>query len=632
MMFSQLKLNRLHISTIDGKVAYDEEFHSGVNIIRGENSSGKSTISHFIFYVLGGAFSNWVKEAKKCNLVKAEIEVNKQVITIKRMVEDHTKAPIYFHFGTFKNSLKENAEWKKYGYDKTSERKSFSNVLFNELDFPLVYGDSNITMHQILRLLYVDQDSPTNSLFLYEQFDSQLTRETVSDLLLGIYNEELYLNKIQLRKDKSKLDEIKGSIKGIKRVIDSPQNLDPISLNTKIDNTEMQLQKISEDIILLKEEKKRVNYSKKSKLEYQVLKDKAIKSREALLTLEEKEKQIAYESEDTLNFIESLKLKLNAIRNSIRTREYLGEFQLEQCPECLKPLIAENTTNHCKLCKTEIDSSKGLNQARKIEQEIEFQIKESEKILNFREQQRINLVIKIDSHTANHNQLQKEVNNSLKDIKSFRSEKIDSLYTDKGFKEGELLQFRTMLENAEAYQVLIKDKQELERNIEVRTDTITKSEAKQERLKRKVNKSIKEEGLNFLKNDLYRQKEFKNATKFNIDFRNNLAFLNDKDLRFSASSDFYLKTTARFALFFTSLKINGLRYPRFILCDNMEDKGIEAIRAENFQKIIIDKSKEYDEDDFQIIYTTSFITKELNNSKYVVGDYYNESNPSLKNV
>ena len=287
------------------------------------------------------------------------------------MVEDHTKAPIYFHFGTFKNSLKENAEWKKYGYDKTSERKSFSNVLFNELDFPLVYGDSNITMHQILRLLYVDQDSPTNSLFLYEQFDSQLTRETVSDLLLGIYNEELYLNKIQLRKDKSKLDEIKGSIKGIKKVIASPQNLDPISLNTKIDNTELQLQKISEEIILLKEEKKRVNYSIKSKLEYQVLKEKAIKSRETLIKLEEQEKQITYESDDTINFIDSLRLKLNAIRNSIRTREYLGEFQLEQCPECLKPLIAD-TTNHCKLCKSELDSSKGLNQARKIEQENEL--------------------------------------------------------------------------------------------------------------------------------------------------------------------------------------------------------------------------------------------------------------------
>lgn len=50
-------------------------------------------------------------------------------------------------------------------------------------------------MHQILRLLYVDQESPTGSLFLYQLFDSELTRETVAELLLGVYNQDLYDSK-----------------------------------------------------------------------------------------------------------------------------------------------------------------------------------------------------------------------------------------------------------------------------------------------------------------------------------------------------------------------------------------------------------------------------------------------------
>lgn len=33
---------------------YDQRFHTGVNIIRGKNSPGKSTIISFIFYGLGG--------------------------------------------------------------------------------------------------------------------------------------------------------------------------------------------------------------------------------------------------------------------------------------------------------------------------------------------------------------------------------------------------------------------------------------------------------------------------------------------------------------------------------------------------------------------------------------------------
>lgn len=50
---SYLKLNRLVI-TKAGKQLYDEKFHDGINIIRGEHSVGKSTILDMIFYVLGG--------------------------------------------------------------------------------------------------------------------------------------------------------------------------------------------------------------------------------------------------------------------------------------------------------------------------------------------------------------------------------------------------------------------------------------------------------------------------------------------------------------------------------------------------------------------------------------------------
>ena len=60
MMQNNLFLQRLRIVTRQNKVAYDEEFHRGVNIIRGQNSSGKSTIIRFIFFVLGGSYTDFV--------------------------------------------------------------------------------------------------------------------------------------------------------------------------------------------------------------------------------------------------------------------------------------------------------------------------------------------------------------------------------------------------------------------------------------------------------------------------------------------------------------------------------------------------------------------------------------------
>ena len=57
-----LFLNRLIITSYTGAISYDQVFHKGVNIIRGKNSSGKSTISNFIFFALGGDYNNWNAE------------------------------------------------------------------------------------------------------------------------------------------------------------------------------------------------------------------------------------------------------------------------------------------------------------------------------------------------------------------------------------------------------------------------------------------------------------------------------------------------------------------------------------------------------------------------------------------
>ena len=69
-----------------------------------------------------------------------------------------------------------------------------------------------------------------------------------------------------------------------------------------------------------------------------------------------------------------------------------------------------------------------------------------------------------------------------------------------------------------------------------------------------------------------------------------------------------------------------MRYPHFIFADNMEDKGIEKERAQQFQYTLIERLKSYPTDSYQLIYTTSYITPELDQSDYVVGDHYTMRN------
>ena len=179
---------------------------------------------------------------------------------------------------------------------------------------------------------------------------------------------------------------------------------------------------------------------------------------------------------------------------------------------------------------------------------------------------------------------------------------------------------------------MLKKKNDLINEIDSLKAFIFNTERKQTVLKDEITTLIKQEGLYILNNDLDRQDEFKNANEFTIDFSNNLTFLSNKYSKYSASSNFYLKVAARFALFLASLSVEGMRIPRFIFADNMEDKGIELLRAQNLQKILIDRVSDFNKNSYQMIYTTSYITKELNESEYVVGEYYTKSNPSLKNI
>jgi len=52
--------------------------------------------------------------------------------------------------------------WEIYSFRRSSEKESFSQALFRALALPEVRSDtdSNITMHQLLRLMFVDPNEP----------------------------------------------------------------------------------------------------------------------------------------------------------------------------------------------------------------------------------------------------------------------------------------------------------------------------------------------------------------------------------------------------------------------------------------------------------------------------------------
>lgn len=650
-MKNNLYLRRLVVYTNHGQIAYDEKFNSGINIICGDNSSGKSTITHFIFFALGGEFNDFVPEARECQVVFAEIQANDTIVTIKRYIEIGEKSnkinsriAMHFFWGDYEESLNPpaNKYWQKFQYNNTPEKRSFSNVLFELLDLPEVKEENNITIHQVLRLLYIDQESPTSSLFMFEEFDKQSTREAVSDLLLGVYNQDLYTLKLELYNSEKKLEEIKNEIRLTKRFFRDAFSLNKEHIISQIENKELEIKNLNEEILNIRNNIKEVEYNSTKQLEFQILQEQTTEKRSIVIDLQNTISSIKNEIVDSEFFIDALKDKYRALNNSVFTREFLGNLPLDYCPECLSKLKPSAIENSCKLCKQDSDDNFGIIQAKRMQLEIKFQIDESTLLQKIKAKELIRLEAKLENETLALDDLQKRVNDSITDIRPFELEQLDRLNFEKGLAEGEILQFRTMLEQASIYEKLLEEKSTLDRNISTYKFKIATIQNNQRKIKNDTINQVQTEGVYLLNNDFDRQKEFTNAEPKDliIDFSNNLVYLKTDNTekfkqyqKFSASSNFYLKISARFALFLASLTKESMRFPRFIFADNMEDKGIEKERAQNLQNILINRIQELDpSQQHQLIYTTSYITEELLKSEYIVGEYYTKENPSLKYI
>lgn len=392
---SNLKLNELIIVQGD-KYVYHEKFHSKSNIISGDNSTGKSSIYSFIFFVLGGDFTEWLPEAKSCDYVLAKLLINDVYITIRRNLDKNdkkgvmSKRPMSINISKLEDAIKSyTLGWKIYPYSKTDKQETFSQMIFNLLNFPEVSTDNleTVTLNQILRLIYVDQLSSLNSLMRNEDFDSPLVRDAIGNLLLGTYSDDKLKYEKILRETKKEASEIKSQIKAMEDVFENSSfDFDSSKIEKYIENLESQLGKINDSLKNPIELTKSTKSTKPTdtRKELDSLRNDLLKFKNEY---QSKKSRIEYFEADYLDskeFIKVLKGKIEDINKSIRTRQSFGKLKLEYCPSCLEK-IEETDDNHCNLCKKEINDSVNLSRFARMRLELEMQLKESDNLQKERE-------------------------------------------------------------------------------------------------------------------------------------------------------------------------------------------------------------------------------------------------------
>lgn len=629
---SYLFLNRLVVITHQGTIAYDEVFHKGVNIIRGKNSSGKSTISNFIFYALGGDYNNWNAESLKCREVFAEVSINNATYTLRRNVTTSSKQPMSIYWGNFEEAKSDTLNWKTFSYSQSDDRMSFTNVVFNALSYPETRSetDNNITLHQLLRLIYIDQDSPTQCLFRRENFDLPNIRLAISEMLLGIYDDTLYNDRLALRKARKDYDDKKREFDNLNKLYSQSGNATTIeALNKEVEKLKSDIEKTIAEISKTKEAARfRITKNTASKVEK--LQKELMPLKQSLRELTNDVYHLDLDIIDSKNFIDTLKKRVIDLDNSILTKKILGELTLTNCPQCLNPLENYVPEGHCFLCKQPLSDDEERTHAKRLKQEIELQIKESENLLIGKERKLIDLRGGIPKLKEKINLLQKELDIAISESQSTRDDKIDDLFVLRGGQEKQLELLTQQLKGIDLLEQLKKELSDLSALISKLILTIEQLGLSQKTKRDKAMAAIEKYAIYILQNDLDRQKEFQKAKKVEIDFYGD-SFSLDGNFNFSASSNTYFKNAIRYGIFVASLTESFMRYPKFIFCDNMEDKGMEKERTQNLQKLVVKISESLkDKEEHQIIFSTSMIADELNNTPYCVGDDYNQDNKTLK--
>lgn len=628
MSLSKLFINRLVVHS-SGKTVYDEKFHLGVNIIRGKNGTGKSTIMDLLNYGLGAEITEWTEHQIQCDWVALEVTVNSHIITLKRDITPTGQEKVLFFDGEMTSALKDHKRWIRYGMRRSGETHSLSQHIFELLNMPRHQTDDskNLTMHQILRLIYVDQLSAPQKLLKEDaKFDNVTIRRAIGEYLLGIDTLDAYNLRQELIEANREFEKFNAELNSIYRMFGHKENLVNLaSLNHDIES-------VKQNIVDL--EKKRLEIKSTPSAEVSI--DTSKRIRELVSKIEELSNKLSAYSENRLEtqvelnettlFLRSLEQRKAALGESQVTYNALGTITFKYCPSCLEPLESADIDN-CGLCKSPKHNSGKDFAYSQLLNELNFQMSESKKLIKRFEDD----LLTTKSQTPLIKQELNTLKSELKEINSSTDEKEAELLkisTEIGFKQSQVISLEekreqvSNVDNLQRKKVLAQNKiNELQEKL----DTIS---ARQEQRYVSVYEGIESKAKELLNADGGYEGAFDNPDDIVFDFSKDKMYVNGRN-KFSASSMVVLKNSIRFSIFSQSADDSYSRFPNLILMDNIEDKGMVVERSQNFQRQMVEVCNTI-KNDFQLIYTTSMIASELEGTTMCVGPFYEKGAHTLE--
>lgn len=613
-----------------GGFVYDQPFQLGVNIIRGDNGTGKSTIMDLLYFALGAELGDWTDEQERCDETLVEVLINYKPFTFKREIVSSGKSAMYIFEGTIDAGLTAGSNWFRFPYARSTDTHSYSQEIFNILGLPSHKTDEskNLTMHQILRLMYVDQLSETTKLLKEDKkYDNASMRRAIGEYLLGIDDLEAHNLRQDLIKANSEFDSVNSELKAIYRFVGSDNStLRSEKIDNEIGELEKQIEALENDRKdIRKQNAEALNDDIKGRVIEISNKLEELSSKE--YELKETKEEISTELVDTSFYINSLHSRMKSLEQSRLANSEIGELVFKYCPACLSPLEDHTEEGHCTLCKSDLASTERHYSYIQMSNEINFQIKESEKLIEMFHE-------KLSSINSTLSSIRRDVGTLKKEYLSLTSTAdnadaaLSQIGIEIGYRRSQIVALNDKREMVDQIAALVDKKQTINESISDLNERLEQIEAANKNRYLEVYSHIEEIAASIIREDGGYESVFENVEEVTLDFGKDKMYVNGRS-KFSASSMTIMKNAIRMAIFIHCVGDSQARLPKFLMLDNVEDKGMTEERSQNFQRVIVAACDQLT-DDYQLIFTTSMIDPALDKTNYVVGPFYKKGDHTLK--
>lgn len=605
-------------------VAYDQTFHRGVNIIRGrDNAVGKSTIANMIFFVLGGDDVRWTEAALQCSQVIAEVECNGKVLTISRDISDQAKRPMRMFWGEFREAIEAEATaWETYPYDHRGDSRSFSQVMFDLLGIPEVKGSpkARVTLYQMLRLMFADQESPHKEIFRHQKFESSETLAAVGALLCGYYDGEVYRLALELADLRDEQQRLRREFNIVWAVLANDE--DQISglekLQHQLEETRTRLRKRI-DAPLDLEEKPQSESREIDRLT--TLTNELSETKQSIAKVRNESQQLIFEIEDSSQFLSALDNHLQALKESGDLRGRFGGARFEICPVCLTP-IEMGPGDHCHLCKNHRDPEQEKAMFLRIRQQLQQQLTESRRLQEQRTQRLATLRGELPVLQNRKRDLELELELVSSSAHSAREDAVADKYRDIGYLTSDVEHLEKAIKLAAQVEKLQERKVELAADIERVEGELERRNAASAAAKTQAETAINKKLRLIVIGDIGVEKAFVAPSSVGFDFRKNEVTVNEQS-NYAESSMVFLRNAFHLALHLASTEDDQFRYPRLLLLDALEEGGTTPERSQNLQRLIVELCADAPVE-HQVIFTTSMIDPQLDETDLCIGPNYTD--------